>query len=335
MKRIFPILLTLSAHLAFGSDVVVFKNGDVLSGDVVRKGENRIEFRSPVLGLLDLAMEDVKEVRIAPEAAEAATVRIALDAAPKPTEKSRPKQDPETTDGKAFAQKPQKSRWSGKVGASIAMRQSNTLRRYDDSLKEKAEKYTTYRAYGDFRWKGEENQLKWNWVYRYSRSDLRKIDDYFHAGQDYRHDFTKRYYSSTKTMYQRDYRRGLENEFLQTAEMGIRWYDNPKLKLSTSIGAGYHLYERMNYDDTTSEGKFVFVQDFRWQLIESLAFFEKYSHLGSLSNYHFVFNTGLENKIVRNTFLRFEYRLDRDTDINYNDSSYYDKVLLTSLLYKF
>ena len=44
---------------------------------------------------------------------------------------------------------------------------------------------------------------------------------------------------------------------------------------------------------------------------------------------------GLENKLIRDLFLRLEYRLDRDTEVFYNDRAYYDKALLTSLLYKF
>ena len=53
------------------------------------------------------------------------------------------------------------------------------------------------------------------------------------------------------------------------------------------------------------------------------------------TNYHFVFIAGLENKLIRDLFLRLEYRLDRDTEVFYNDRGYYDKALLTSLLYKF
>ena len=70
-------------------------------------------------------------------------------------------------------------------------------------------------------------------------------------------------------------------------------------------------------------------------MIDSLALFQKYTHLGNLDKYHFVFTSGLENKLIRDVFLRFEYRLDRDTDVDYDDNSYYDKALLTSLLYKF
>ena len=70
-------------------------------------------------------------------------------------------------------------------------------------------------------------------------------------------------------------------------------------------------------------------------MTDPLTLIQKYTHLGNLTNYHFIFMAGLENKLIRDLFLRLEYRLDRDTEVFYNDRAYYDKALLTSLLYKF
>ena len=127
----------------------------------------------------------------------------------------------------------------------------------------------------------------------------------------------------------------MENEFLQTAEMGINWFKRPKFQFSTSAGAGYHTYERLQNVYSDSNTKFILDESIRWQMINSLTLFQKYTHLGNLEQYHFVFTSGLENKLIRDVFLRLEYRLDRDTEVNYNDKGYYDKALLTSLLYKF
>ncbi len=70
-------------------------------------------------------------------------------------------------------------------------------------------------------------------------------------------------------------------------------------------------------------------------MINSMTLFQEYTHLGNLEKYHFVFSSGLENKLIRNIFLRLEYRLDRDTETSYDDRGYYDKALLTSLFYEF
>jgi hypothetical protein len=198
-------------------------------------------------------------------------------------------------------------------------------------------------VYGNVDWKSEQNKLRWDWTYRYTRDETRKQDDYLNLTQQYSHAFSKNYYATAKTMYQRDYRRQIENEYLQTAEIGINWFDASAFQFSTSAGGGYHAYDRTKQnwvtktDETLSieEPKFIFDQSMRWQVTDPLALIQKYTHLGNLTNYHFVFMAGLENKLIRDVFLRLEYRLDRDTEVFYDDRGYYDKALLTSLLYKF
>ena len=192
-------------------------------------------------------------------------------------------------------------------------------------------------------WHNERNKLRWEWTYRYTRDEIKTQDDYLNLTQQYSHDFSKNYFTTAKTMYQRDYRRQIENEFLQTAELGIKWFDADVFKFSTSAGGGYHAYNRNKQSGTTQadetmsieEPKFIFDQSLRWQVTDPLTLIQKYTHLGNLTNYHFVFIAGLENKLIRDLFLRLEYRLDRDTEVFYDDRGYYDKALLTSLLYKF
>lgn len=225
------------------------------------------------------------------------------------------------------------SKWTGQAGLAIAMREktySNSAGVY------KEEKFETYRLYGHVNWKGKKNNLNWNWNYRYSEDEDRIRDDYFNITQKYNHTLKGGYYAEAKTVYQRDYNRRIDNEYLQTAEMGKKWFQNPRFKFSTSIGGGYHAYERTKSEPTTvSEPKFIFDESLEWMLVNSLTLFQKYTHLGSLENYHFVFSSGLENKLIRELFLRLEYRIDNDTDTTYHDNGYYDKAFLTSLLYKF
>jgi hypothetical protein len=226
------------------------------------------------------------------------------------------------------------SKWTGQAGLAIAMREktdSNSNGVYRD------DKFKTYNLYGHVNWKGEKNSLNWNWTYRYSQDEIRKRDDYFNITQKYNHNLRDGYYVEAKTVYQSDYNRNIDEEYLQTAEIGRKWFQQSKFKLSTSVGGGYHQYERTLSGETirTSEPKFIFDESLSWQLLNSLTLFQKFTHLGDLEAYHFVFSSGLENKLIRNVFLRIEYRLDRDTDTTYDDKGYYDKALLTSLLYKF
>jgi hypothetical protein len=337
-KKLILLILGLGIATSYAQDLIVFKNGDLLSGKILSQNEEHVQFVSDTLGSLTLSTPSIAELRpeIPTEALEKPTELIQTNTI-EPTEIAQSTESDVEPLSLSIDEKdvPKKKRWSGQAGLSVALRESNTLRRSGDHFDERNQEFESYRAYGNVKWEGEKNNLLWDWTYRYSRTDLRKNDDFFKIAQTYKYDFSGKLFAGTKTIYQRDYRRGIDSEYLQTAEVGITWIDSPKLKFSTAAGAGYHQYNREQRQYSDSEGKFVLDQSLRWQMIDSLALFQKYTHLGNLDKYHFIFTSGLENKLIRDVFLRFEYRLDRDTDVDYDDNSYYDKALLTSLLYKF
>lgn len=355
MKQLLLHLLiaSIAATTALAQDTLVFKNGDVLTGSILKQDAEHIQFTSKSFGSVNLKTSDIAEIKPGAPKAEPAA----------PSAETQPAGDAalagQSADGKdaaapktytaadileqmsAVSRKPEPettpkapSKWTGQAGLAIAMREktdSNSSGTY------KEDEFKTYRLYGHVNWKGEQNNLKWNWTYRYSEDETRTRDDYLNLTQKYNHTLKGGYYAEAKTVYQSDYNRNIDNEFLQTAEIGRKWFQKSKFKLSTSVGGGYHQYERDVSGETTriSEPKFIFDESLTWQLVNSLTLFQKYTHLGDLEAYHFVFSSGLENKLIRDVFLRLEYRLDRDTDTSYDDKGYYDKALLTSLLYKF
>jgi hypothetical protein len=340
MKNFFiHLILAAFSASSFAQDTIVFKNGDALTGTILKQDAQHVYFKSPAFGSVSLSTKDISEIRIEDPTLGEVSIPAAV-LAPEPTAPKSKGSAPAKVSGKKGpnpkAKPKSKDAWSGQSGLSIAMRESNSLRRAGENLVEKNEEFESYRVYGNVKWKGDKNNLRWDWTYRYSRTDVRKNDDYLNITQNYQHNFTDKYYATTKTLYQRDFRRGIEREYLQTAELGVKWINKPpKLTLTTSVGGGYHQYDRLDREFSNTDGKFILDQSLRWQLINSLTLFQKYTHLGSVKDYHQKFTSGLENKLIRDIFLRLEYRLDRDTDVNYDDRGYYDRALLTSLLYKF
>ncbi len=341
--------LLIASVSAFAQDTIVLKNGDTLTGEILVQNMEQVYFKSSAFGTIGINTLDIAEIHIETKRLGNITVPTeAFTPANKPSVAEQKtvhvEQTEPQTQKKVGTQKKKTMPWSGQAGLAIAVRESNTIRRSGSSILEKEESFESYRVYGNINWKGKRDDLRWNWTYRYGRSDIRKNDDYLNLTQNYKHTFKNRkYYATAKTLYQRDFRRKIDNEYLQTAELGIKWFQNPDFQLTTSAGGGYHIYDRTVYinatkleeEYTVSEPKFIFDQSLRWQLIDSLTFIQKYTHLGDLSNYHFVLSVGMENKLVRDLFLRIEYRLDRDTEFNYDDKSFNDKAVLTSLLYKF
>jgi opacity protein-like surface antigen len=318
MRSIFLSAVLLAAGSSLADDTVVMKNGDVLSGDILKETGEHVYFRSQSVGAVSIQAKDIMEIRIQPE--ETGEIKVM----PKPP-KAKPKA---------------KNDWSGQAGLSAAMRETT---KSNASGVTGQDEIATYRIYGNLGWDSKPNKLRWDWTYRYSRDEYQKKDDFLNITQRYTRDFEKNYYATAKTMYQQDYRREIEHEYLQTAEMGVRWLVFKDLELSTSIGGGYHRYDRITYNDATNtdelvtrnQPKFIFDESLRWQIIQSLTLIQKYTHLGDLTDYHFVFTAGMENKLIEDVFLRLEYRLDRDTEVYYDDRGFYDKALLASMLYKF
>jgi putative salt-induced outer membrane protein YdiY len=81
--------------------------------------------------------------------------------------------------------------------------------------------------------------------------------------------------------------------------------------------------------------KAVFNEKLRWQIIENLALFQSYSHQGDLNNYQFNFSGGIENRLIKELFIKIEYKIEEDTEVNYDDKGFYNRSLIVSLLQKF
>ncbi len=334
-KILFHSILLLSmVATAFAQDTIVLNNGDILTGTILKQDEQHVYFKSAAFGSVGLNTRDIAEIRIqSEELGEIAVPAVAL--APQATNATQ------SVTEVADVPPPrslEKNPWSGQTGLAIAMRE-NTRSNQKGVISE--DQFETYRFYGNIDWNGIRNNLQWNWTYRYSRDEDEKRDDFFNVTQLYKYAFKdENYFATAKTLYQRDYNRRIENEYLQTAELGLKWFgQDSRIQLSTSAGGGYHQYERISSDRTElteiKEPKFIFDQALQWRLINSLSLNQKFTHLGNLTDYHFLFSTGLENKLINELFVRVEYRLDRDTEVYYDDKGYYDKALLTSVLYKF
>lgn len=328
------IILFLCAGMSvFAQDTIVFKNGDVLTGQILKQDAERVYFKSIAFGSVSLNTRDIAEIRI--DTPQLGEINVPAEAMIEP-EPAKPKNEKVAKKDLPSKQKPQqpKSQWSGQTGLALAMRQRTNLDQNGKSAG--TYDFETYRLYGNLNWKGIKNDFKWSWNYRYSKTDGKVNDDFFNLTQDFRHNLSAHYYAKGKTLYQQDVKRKVDNEQLQSVEVGVKWLDTQKLKLSTSGGIAYHRYERLNAPEAEAQTKMILDQSLRWNLVNSLTLFQTYRHLGNLENYHMLFTSGLENKLIRDLFLRLEYRLDRDTEITFNKKNFfYDRALLTSLLYKF
>ena len=306
-KKIF--FLILIPFLSF-SEIINFKNGDKISGTIVDSTNDLIVLNNEFIGIIKIPSNQIK---------------------------------------KEIITKKKKTPWSGQVSASVLTRDSNTLqKKYDDTVTEKSQLIDDVKLQLQTSYKKESYEFKWTSKYRFYRTDIlgniRIIDDLFNISQEYKYLFSeKSYYFFSRSLYQQDYRRAIDHEFLQTAEIGLDIIKKRNMTLSTSIGIAYHRYLRTIVNSTNAENidrdvelpKGVFTENFRWEIIDDLALIQQYKHQGDFSNYQFSFKAGVENKMISNLFLKLEYKIEEDTEVSYDDKGYYNRSLLASIVYKF
>ena len=306
-KKIF--FLILIPLLSF-SETINFKNGDKISGTVVDRTNDLIVLNNEFIGIIKIPSNQIK---------------------------------------KQINTTKKKTPWSGQVSASVLTRDSNTLqKKYNDTVTEKSQLIDDIKLQVQTSYKKENYELKWASKYRFYRTDIlgniRIIDDLFNISQEYKYLFSeKSYYFFSRSLYQQDYRRAIDHEFLQTAEIGFDIIKERNMTFSTSIGIAYHRYLRTIVNSTNSENidrdvelpKGVFTENFRWEIIDDLALIQQYKHQGDFSNYQFSFKAGVENKMISNLFLKLEYKIEEDTEVSYDDKGYYNRSLLASIVYKF
>ena len=306
-KKIF--FLILIPLLSF-SETINFKNGDKISGTVVDRTNDLIVINNEFIGIVKIPSNQIK---------------------------------------KQINTTKKKTPWSGQVSASVLTRDSNTLqKKYNDTVTEKSQLIDDIKLQVQTSYKKENYELKWASKYRFYRTDIlgniRIIDDLFNISQEYKYLFSeKSYYFFSRSLYQQDYRRAIDHEFLQTAEIGFDIIKERNVTLSTSLGIAYHRYLRTIVNSENSENidrdvelpKGVFTENFRWEIIDDLALIQQYKHQGDFSNYQFSFKAGVENKMISNLFLKLEYKIEEDTEVSYDDKGYYNRSLLASIVYKF
>lgn len=303
------------------SETVIFKNGDKIKINSAQLFDNLISLDSENFGLLFFTPEELSRIIQYPEPKKA-------------TPPSKPSNE--------SAKKKEKSNWSGQISVSRTSRDSNTIRQRNGNIDEKNQLIEDTRVQISTRYKKGLNQLDWSFKHRFYRLDDRKIDDQYTISQNYRRDTSgNRYFFNTRSLYQQDYRRALDYEFLQSAEAGIQFKKSKKITLSSSLGIAYHLYRRTVFSDNSTETsdvtlpKAIFNEELRWQIIDDLALIQRYRHQGDFANYQFNFSAGIENRLISKLFLKLEYKIEEDTEVAYDDRGYYNRSLLTSLTYKF
>jgi hypothetical protein len=309
---------------ANGNTTLVLSNGDRLKGSLIREKDGRVHFDSDILGEVKLQKDQIKEMIPVSERKKKAKQPIVSIAKATSSGRSEAKPTP----------KPKKN-WSGNVGLSMNKRHAeyerrsrsgSALRRYEKDSEQ-------LRLSAKLKWDKERHHLEWNGNYAYSQSEKNKNNDLHDWTQRYRYDLGASWFGQSETSYERNYVRILEREIQQS--VGLGWYPVKTPKLTIDLVPGVNYYYR-NQAGEQSEGVLpILQQSLISKLNKSLSFFQKFSYIGSSDEYYYKFNIGLDNRLVKNLFLRFEYRYEIDAQVEDNADPFIQRQVLSSFQYRF
>ena len=250
------VLCTLMFSTMLLADEVRFKNGDRLSGQIVRVTEGKMVFKSAVAGEVTLNMADIQtfssESPIEIHLKDGTVLHQPVTAA-EPNqfaitagEPLGPQTFPLTQVASINPPPKPEPRWTGSITGSVASTSGNTTA---DSVT--ASVSATRRTERDRTTAGAD----------YARSnrkdpdtgDKETTEDWWRANVQYDYFFTKKFFGFGNARYERDAIADLERRIVVGGGAGYQWVETDDLAFSTGFGLA-SLYEKFeDQPDSNSE----------------------------------------------------------------------------------
>jgi len=363
---VFYIGMTLTA---FSVDQLVFKNGDRVSGTFLGRSDSTIFFESENFGTLKIAVEAAEVILQTPLAAhqdDSVAVEI-----PHPIANPVVAMETPLSTDKSVLEDPIKVSTSLRMDTeSDTQTESNTTL---GLLWESAEKTlnrfvhdrvpdwfpklpadwkgevkfgfnlnesvsTTKRYYGDLNFEGDKprNNYQLQSHFAFAKQDDSRSENDWGLSARYRYKRTDTDFVETLATHDVD---ELSEPHLRTTSsvgLGIKPYNNSKLKIDTVLGGALERLEHRNADPDTSF-KLNFNENLQWKFNKHMTMKQSLRFYVSPEddlNYNYRFESGLDALIVGAFNLGLSYRLDFDSSIEDKDARQKSKIV-TSLGVKF
>jgi len=274
----------------------------------------------------------------APATATAAKPKAPEPAIEKPAAKPVPTARPAPAPKKAPpapAKKPKK--WSGDIGVSYNKRKAEYERRSGNTIRRRTDDIESFRGNFRVQWKSTPHELEWRGSYVYATNEelrYKKSSDNYSLSQQYRFALSPRFFLQTKSSYESDFLRDVDDDFWQSAGLGWHLLKNDRFSLTVVPGAAWHYLDQK---EEPIQREFVpaLDQNAEWKITKDFSLFEEFNHLGDFNRYKYKLSAGLDNRLIKNFFIRFEYRYEFDTFVEKNSEPFMQRQVITSLRYRF
>lgn len=313
------------------ADVIVFKNGDKISGKIVEMRDGKLRISSAVAGevivdtvdvatfstddLIDVQLADGTIVKQKVEPVGDGRVAIVGEAGTQ-----------EVALGQLKSINP-RTGWTGNVRGGLVINSGNTNNE-------------SYHAAFDLRRRSEIDRYTFGGEYNLERSEdsdgdkIRTTDNWKAFGQ-YDYFFNEKLYGFGRLQVEHDAIAALEYRIAPSIGLGYQWHESPVWNFSTEAGVAY-VYEKYedqdddpNFDDDDSYMAVRLAYHYDRKLNDRLLLFHNLEYLPGLddiNNFNLNTDIGLRTDLTKSMFaeFKFEWRHDsqpaagsRDNDLRY------------------
>lgn len=318
MHRVIILLLFVFGWSVTGwADVVVFKNGDQLTGKLVKLEEGKLTFEADVLGNVTLDITRIRnfttDESVALHFADGTIIKSRLlEAAPDKIHTEQTK----LLAGQTFiisdlvainpSAKP-KPKWAGSITINLSSTHGNNFSEsvnvsFDVTRRSEIDRTNLYAGYTGSSSKDANNNKK-------------TTEENFRFGGKYDYFFNEKFYSYVSGNYEKDHIADLDYRVIGGIGCGYQWVETDDISFATDAGFA-QLNERYTTGAITTrseEGSLRLGYDLKWKFAEKFTFFHTmnyYPSLGSFSDYFLTTDAEIRAAITESMFSSLKAVLD-------------------------
>ncbi|MCK5269253.1 MAG: DUF481 domain-containing protein [Sedimentisphaerales bacterium] len=326
MKRYFFLMVVLGFAGSSLADVLVFKNGDRLTGTFVRITDGKLVFKAELAGEVTVGLDDVRtfetvepiEVHlkdgtvIKSKARQDQPGRLVLEA----TDILK-KQSFVFADIVAVNPPPRpKVKWAGNVTAGLTSTHGNTFSEngsvnFDATRRSEKDRTNVFGRYMVSRTK-ETDALT-------GKEEKVTTAESFAMGGKYDYFFSKKLYSYISGNFKKDHIADLDRRIITGVGCGYQWIESDKMNFSTDLGLSILCEQYTTNGETTKSDELAVQMGYRFdrELYKGINFFHNLiyypSVTGSVSDYYLTTDAEIRVALNKSMFGSFKAILDYDS----------------------
>jgi len=308
------LLLLSLACAGLRADVIVFTNGDRLTGKIETYDGEKITIDKTPAGKITVEMKNVRSFStdgpIDIVLADGSTIHQQVSLGPDgqialaPGGTIAPQNIPLP---KIKKLNPPPEKWSGNIVVGGLLTRGNT-----DTDNFNASAHLVRR--------GEQDRITLDAGYIYGRERINGIpgkheteNNWFFEGK-YDYFFTPKLYGYLDARVERDLIADIDLRLTPGAGLGYQWIDTPNLAFNTEIGASW-LYRSYSHDGSTSNASLRAAYHLTGKINDKVSFFHNFEYfpgVDKISDYFFDTDAGLRATLTEHMFteVKVEYRYD-------------------------